>query len=203
MNEAFGSAYRGSNPCAGTAQNEQVRATRTENVPGRASYARRFWAKVDRSAGPKACWPWTAAMRGTGYGCMNVGGKLVDSHRLAYELAHGAIPLPGLCVTHACDNRACCNPAHLSVGTKKDNHDDMKARHRAPSPDGISAKKREIRDTVGVAGQKLTRETAEAIRREHAAGANQIELARRYGVGRSTIGRVVRGERWLDERRAG
>lgn len=143
-------------------------------------------------------------MRGTGYGCMSVGGnRLVDSHRLAYELAHGAVPLPGLCVTHSCDNRACCNPAHLSVGTKKDNHDDMKARDRVTKPGDLSETVRAKRDSVGLPGQKLTREMVEEIRREHASGATQTALAKRYGVCRSTIGRIVHGERWIDELRAG
>jgi len=39
---------------------------------------------------------------------------------------------PGpLVVMHACDNRSCINPDHLSVGTARDNVRDMIAKGRA------------------------------------------------------------------------
>lgn len=103
-------------------------------------FAARFWARVDRSAGhgPNGdCWLWTGALfRPTrtstgGYGHLSIGRKDLLAHRVAYELMKGDIP-DGLVVMHRCDVRACCNPDHLSVGTKADNTADMmaKGRHR-------------------------------------------------------------------------
>ena len=101
--------------------------------------ATRFWAKVDLGHDADECWPWTASVfknRGC-YGKFQAGTnretrKAVYAHRWAYEWSKGPIP-PGMCVLHSCDNPPCCNPAHLSLGTRADNLADMcrKRRHWA------------------------------------------------------------------------
>ena len=68
-----------------------------------------------------------------GYGAMKVDGKTVGTHRLAYEAFKGPIP-DGLLVMHSCDNRRCCNPGHLSVGTHRDNVMDMVRKNRNTGP---------------------------------------------------------------------
>lgn len=92
--------------------------------------AERFWAKVDKR-GPDACWPWLASRCDSGYGKFRVG-KMTRSHRVAFELGGGEIP-DGQCVLHRCDNPACCNPAHLFVGTFNDNVQDMVRKGRQRS----------------------------------------------------------------------
>jgi hypothetical protein len=93
------------------------------------SDACRFWAKVDKSAGEDACWPWTAARSKLDYGVFGIGPILVLAHRFAYETTHGTIAA-GICVLHRCDNPPCCNPAHHFLGTKLDNSLDMAAKGR-------------------------------------------------------------------------
>ena len=95
----------------------------------RAPIAVRLWEKVDTSGGPDACWPWLGATMHNGYGHIGLGRKVVASHRTAYEDAVGPIPA-GLYILHHCDNRICCNPAHLWAGTQGDNLRDMYAKGR-------------------------------------------------------------------------
>lgn len=85
----------------------------------------RFWSKVDTSG---ECWQWTAALT-NGYGRFGIGRKVVLAHRFAWELANGPIP-DGLGVLHACDNPSCVRPAHLFVGTSKDNMQDCASKGR-------------------------------------------------------------------------
>lgn len=92
--------------------------------------AERFEANVDRSAGPDACHVWTASRNYRGYGQASIGGgKSGRAHRLAWELAHGSIPV-GMWVLHKCDNPPCVNVAHLFLGTSQDNVDDRVAKGR-------------------------------------------------------------------------
>lgn len=86
----------------------------------------RFWSKVDKSAGPHGCWPWTACMNPDGYGHFGWNGE-IRAHRIAWILTNGPIA-DGLSVLHEpkkCNNRACCNPTHLYLGTQFQNVHDM------------------------------------------------------------------------------
>jgi hypothetical protein len=89
----------------------------------------RFWAKVKRNA-PDACWPWVGVILGNGYGSLTAFNKADTAHRVSWMLANGPIPT-GLFVCHKCDVRSCVNPAHLFIGTAKDNTRDMIAKGRA------------------------------------------------------------------------
>lgn len=92
---------------------------------------RRFWSKVDKSAGDSGCWLWMAARNARGYGCVgrDVGRGYWLAHRVSWELANGPIP-DGLFVLHRCDVPSCVNPHHLFVGTNADNMRDMALKGR-------------------------------------------------------------------------
>jgi hypothetical protein len=77
------------------------------------------------------CWQWTAGLSASGYGRVGDGNRqYVLAHRLAWELANEQSVPEGLHVLHACDNRRCCNPGHLWVGTNADNVADRHAKGR-------------------------------------------------------------------------
>lgn len=103
-------------------------------VGQRRTTAERFWEKVQKS---ESCWLWTAARTRAGYGKMGVYDGLVnrtvETHRVSWEIHHGAIP-DGLWVLHNCpdgDNPLCVRPDHLWLGTHTDNMRDMLAKGRA------------------------------------------------------------------------
>jgi hypothetical protein len=91
----------------------------------------KFWARVEKTDG---CWLFIgAACNQAGHRLLQLGrGARVYAHRFSYELHHGPIP-EGLVVLHACDVPACVNPAHLRVGTQRDNVHDAMAKGRFPS----------------------------------------------------------------------
>ena len=158
----------------------------------RGTLAERFWPKVDRSGGPDACWPWTANRLPTGYG--QIAARRADgtwrrgygAHRVSYELNVGPIP-DGHSVCHTCDNPPCVNPAHLFTAPPAVNTADMdsKGRRGDHHPSG-ALNGRAV----------LTEEAAQEIRHLHAAGVGYRRLATSFGVGKSTISRVIRGESW-------
>ena len=92
--------------------------------------AERFWSKVEKTDG---CWLWKGAVMwspsGADYGAFGLHGKARRAHRVAWLLTHGSDP-GAMDVLHSCDTPLCVNPAHLSLGTHKDNMDDMNAKGR-------------------------------------------------------------------------
>ena len=155
-----------------------------------------FWEKVQRD-NPDECWPWTGGLTVNGYGKAQAGwlsgGPTVGAHRVAYALTYGDIPA-GLFVCHRCDNRRCCNPAHLFLGTPADNSADMARKGRAVSGPKLHPELAIRGEHIGTA--VLSEAQVREIRARNARGESQRKLAREFGVAKSTVGRVVRREYW-------
>jgi hypothetical protein len=94
-----------------------------------------FWARVDRSDGPDACWLWTGSKHKQGYGHFRVGGRAGRTYR-ANRWILGHLRGEHLrwdaevreTANHHCDNAVCVNPAHLYIGTQQQNVSDAVAR---------------------------------------------------------------------------
>lgn len=130
------------------------------------------------------CWPWQGNTNELGYGTLHHRDRSQLAHRLSWELHHGSIPA-GMLVCHHCDNPPCVNPAHLFVGTNRDNVDDMHRKGRA----------RPLRGSQHPAS-KLNEEAVRTIRQLSDEGWLQCRLAERYGVSAPLIAKVVRREIW-------
>jgi predicted DNA-binding protein (UPF0251 family) len=119
------------------------------------------------------------------YGCAYdpVRKKKVRAHRLAFERAHGWLPSV---VMHACDNPLCINPDHLFAGTVTQNNKDRAIKGRNADVNGEKNPQ-----------AKLTRQDVEQIRSLYSVGnVSYQELAKKFNVHRSTIGSIVRMQRW-------
>jgi hypothetical protein len=146
-----------------------------------------FWSKVDKESSSTDCWLWTGAKqggRGGKYGAFQLGWKIQKrAHRLSFEIANGPIP-DGMMVCHACDVPLCVNPAHLFLGTAKENIDDMDAKNRRVSCKG-----------QGNGASKLT---TEAVRNIYLDPRTNREIAQDYNVNSNLISQIRHRKIWAD-----
>lgn len=139
-------------------------------------------------SGCDECWPWQGVIKENGYGYINAWNdeeqrfKVAYAHRISYEIHHGPIP-PGMHVCHSCDNRACCNPSHLWVGSRLDNMQDAAAKKRIA-----------VGERCGTA--KLTDDQVAEIRRLSSLGTKQAEIASMFGTSQPNVSRIVNEKGW-------
>lgn len=150
----------------------------------------RYVEKVDKSAGPDDCWPWTGGKDPDGYGIFwdgtylpNGRGRYVRVPRWTYEQFVGDLP-PEMKILHSCDNPPCVNPAHLSYGTAGDNNRDRKLRGRSKPKRGSTH-----------VGSKLTEQQVMDIRAAAGTITNQVQ-ADTYGVSNQLISMIITRKTW-------
>lgn len=66
------------------------------------------------------CWEWSGSVGTHGRPQMMVKGVYTLAYRHAFEAAYGSFDKT-LMILHKCDNKKCCNPEHLELGTNSDN----------------------------------------------------------------------------------
>lgn len=131
------------------------------------------------------CWLWTGSVTSAGYGSMrNEKGVVEGPHSVSFRVFVGDLP-PGACVLHRCDTPLCVNPSHLWSGSRADNNADKAAKGRASKNGGARGEKNY--------NTRLTEVQVIAI---HASNESESSLSAVYGVNRTQVGRIKRGERW-------
>ena len=116
-----------------------------------------------------ALWPFVT---GDQYGSLRVEGKRWLAHRLALVWATGENPTH-LDAAHACHNRRCVNPKHLSWKTRRENALDRRR-------DGTASKKLTLADVNSIRSSTLSAR----------------DLADMYGTVTQTIYDIRNGRSW-------
>jgi hypothetical protein len=170
----------------------------------------RFWLRVE-VAGEDECWPWVGARDRDGYGLFMLNadsmsnGRRVCMHaqRFAWMLVNGPVP-GGLHVLHHCDNPCCVNHAHLFLGTNADNVADRDRKGRTAKGDHHAWRTKPECMRPGQPPRMYgeanpsAKLTDAAVRTIRADSRTARIIAKEYGVSKSLINAVRRGEIWRD-----
>lgn len=184
----------------------------------------RFWSKVNKD-GPTQphmttpCWLWTAC-KVYGYGSFRVGDNIFRASRIVWVIHHGQIQhdgsYHGMCVCHRCDERACCNPSHLFLGTNTDNAQDKEAKGRGNHVGGDKNGSRTHPERLSRGISHFSRTHPERLARGEAHGLSKLtaekvikirsiygngvlscqQLGVLFGVTKSVISKVIRYKLW-------
>lgn len=142
-----------------------------------------IWKNVSDYGDSTKCWEWLGATA-RGYGEISIHYHMHKTHRIAYELIKGPIT-DGLFVCHSCDNKLCCNPDHLWLGTTEDNMRDMVVKGRSARNCGEKS-----------GSVKLSKEQIISVFNFRNEGYSQRCIASIYGVSNQQISRILSRKRW-------
>jgi len=139
----------------------------------------------------EGCWDWKGSIAKGGYPVMTCRKQIGPDrgHRASWVIHKGAIP-EGMYVCHTCDNPICTNPEHLWIGTHKENNDDKVRKCRQsklPPPYKRGSEN---------GSAKLSDYQVKEIKKLIEKGLTSRDIGKQYGVSKTTILRIKRGENW-------
>jgi hypothetical protein len=146
--------------------------------PGRVSPP--FWSFVDKTGD---CWIWNGRRNVDGYGIYCKDGKGLRAHRVAWEMQHG-VEIGDCVAMHTCDTPACCNPAHIVLGTHRDNQLDKAAKNRQAKGDKSGTAKLTEAQVIEMRSRYRPRDVT------------YLDLSRAYGVSKDAAQKAIRGINW-------
>jgi hypothetical protein len=129
-----------------------------------------FLQQIDPLGGCESCWPWLGFKNPKGYGQFSLKDKTILAHRWSYQHHYGISIPQNMHVCHSCDNPACCNPLHLSLGTNQDNVNDKMKRGRFRPKQ-----------------TKFTQEELNTMKHLREAGMSRDKLGKLFGCHKATI----------------
>ena len=138
-----------------------------------------FWTKIQIT---KDCWSWIGSRNSWGYGTLRLNREYLRAHRVMWEFINGEIP-NGLFVCHRCDNPPCVNPAHLFLGTNRENMQDAKAKGRTTQGE---------RHPCAV----LTERKVRRIRALANDGVGPTKIGEMFGIQMKNASLIIRGKSW-------
>jgi hypothetical protein len=140
---------------------------------------------------PSTCWLWTASVSDKGLPYFQYNKRKLIAYRLVYWLTHPEFDIENtrMIIRHKCmdengqhtDNPLCCNPAHMEVGTHRDNMNDMMLRGR----------KGHTREVI----EEILRITREAPGLTHSQIAKYVSDKHSVRLTRTTVTDVLNGYR--------
>ena len=148
------------------------------------SAVERFFSHVRKTDG---CWFWIGANNET-YGLFwwSEYKRKVGAHCASHMLFLGPVP-DGLDVCHSCDTPLCVNPAHLFIGTRRQNILDAGAKNRMYRPDTNGTKN---------VNAKLNPDLVREVRAAVASGTTRTAVAKHYSVALNTVSNIAARRTW-------
>lgn len=128
-----------------------------------------------------SCWGWRGSKYPNGYTRMGCIGRPMG-HRVSWIIHFGPIPNDKI-VCHKCDNRECCNPDHLFLGTQSDNLHDMHTKNRGMKGENHI-------------NSKLCTNQVLDIKKQLKQGLSYSTISKKFNVSIGTIGAIKRNRIW-------
>ena len=168
---------------------------RAIGIPDTPELRDKFWSMAVTSESKEECWSWNGATRNK-YGVMRIPGagrsvQAIMAHRISWTIHNGEIPHKKG-IFHKCDNPVCANPEHLFLGDLKDNIADMISKGRG----GMQLGKFPVKYGSDNPSAKISEDAAKAIIVLSDAGFTGRQLSELFGLDKSYIRRIARGENW-------
>ena len=147
---------------------------------------RRFMDSFE-SSDADSCWEWTGTKNNAGYPLFSYHGRMVSATKTAYTLYYNQDIPQNWVVTHTCGKVDCMNPNHLYITSRSDMTKEQYLSGQRKLPNQQGAKNPNAR---------LTEDDVHAIRQRKADGATHAELAKEFGVTKTTISFIHNRKLW-------